>query len=212
MAGLPTNQRDQTLLLLAVLGVVGAGANWYLVFAPKQEALAIVATRVDSMDAGVQRAKALLASGGSEKTIRKEVERMRANLNLMRTLVPGSNEVPDLLEQVSITARRVGLEINTIMPEPRIEGEQFDTYRYRLRVTGSYHEIGELLTGIASMPRIIAPIGLQLTPSATPTSRNAGTPDRVMLVASFVIQTYAVKTSVSETGADGQRRKPGKKG
>ncbi len=104
MAGLPTNQRDQLLFALAFLGVIGAGAYWYFVFSPKQEALALVATHVDSLEAGNQRAKSQLARG-SVAAIRVESQRLRANLELMRTLVPAGNEVPALLEQVSSAAR-----------------------------------------------------------------------------------------------------------
>lgn len=211
MAGLPTNQRDQLLFFLAFLGVIGAGAYWYFVFSPKQEALAVLATHVDSLDAGNQRAKSQMARG-SVDAIRDEAQRLRANLMLMRTLVPAGNEVPALLEQVSTAARRVGLEINMIEPEPVIIGEQFDTYRYKLRVVGSYHEIGELLTGIASMPRIVAPIGLQLTVSNAPAAMKAGSPDRVVLQANFLIQAYAVKTSMSDNGSVELPPKPAKKG
>ncbi len=211
MAGLPTNQRDQLLFALAFLGVIGAGAYWYFVFSPKQEALAIVATHVDSLEAGNQRAKSQLARG-SVATIRVESQRLRANLELMRTLVPAGNEVPALLEQVSSAARGVGLEISTIVPEPVIQGEQFDTYRYRLRAVGSYHDLGRLLTGIASMPRIVAPIGLQLSPSASPSAAKDASAEKVMLQANFVIQAYAVKTSLSGNGAGAPPPKPAKKG
>jgi type IV pilus assembly protein PilO len=141
-----------------------------------------------------------------------ESQRLRANLDLMRALVPAVNEVPALLEQVSTAARNVGLEINSIVPEPPIQGEQFDTYRYRLRATGSYHEIGELLTGIASMPRIVAPLGLQLIISTAPAAAKRGSADRVMLQASFEIQAYAVKTSPSDGGDAAPPPKSGKKG
>jgi type IV pilus assembly protein PilO len=203
MAGLPTSQRDQTLFFLAFLGVIGAGAYWYFVFSPKQESLATVATHVDSLDAGNQRAKAQLARG-SVATIREESQRLRANLELMRTLVPAGNEVPALLEQVSTAARRVGLDLSYIEPEPVIPGEQFDTYRYKLRAVGTYHEIGQLLTGIGSMTRIVAPLGLQLQISGAPgaTSGRAD-PSKVQLQASFTIQTYAVKTSLTDGGANG---------
>ena len=211
MAGLPTNQRDQLLFALAFLGVIGAGAYWYFVFSPKQEALAIVATHVDSLEAGNQRAKSQLARG-SVATIRVESQRLRANLELMRTLVPAGNEVPALLEQVSSAARGVGLEISTIVPEPVIQGEQFDTYRYRLRAVGSYHDLGRLLTGIASMQRIVAPIGLQLSPSASPSAAKDASAEKVMLLANFVIQAYAVKTSMPDNGAGAPPPKPAKKG
>jgi len=211
MAGLPTNQRDQLLFFLAFLGVVGAGAYWYFVFSPKQESLATMAAHVDSLDAGNQRAKSQLARG-SVATIRAEAQRLRANLELMRSLVPAGNEVPALLEQVSTAARRVGLEINYIEPEPVIQGEQFDTYRYKLRVVGNYHDIGRLLTGVASMTRIVAPLGLSLAPSAVVGGpKGQATPDRVNLQASFTIQTYAVKTTLSDEGS-APPQKPARKG
>ncbi|HEY3288096.1 MAG TPA: type 4a pilus biogenesis protein PilO [Gemmatimonadaceae bacterium] len=214
MAGLPTNQRDQLLFLLAFLGVIGAGAYWYFVFSPKQESLATIATHVDSLDAGNQRAKAQLARG-SVATIRAESQRLRANLELMRTLVPAGNEVPALLEQVSTAARRVGLEIGYIEPEPVIQGEQFDTYRYKLRAIGDYHEIGELLTSIASMTRIVAPLGLTLQISGVAGGAGAkmqASPDRVPLQANFIIQAYAVKTSLTDDNGNGAPPKPGRKG
>ncbi|MBA4072171.1 MAG: hypothetical protein C0497_10100 [Gemmatimonas sp.] len=215
MAGLPQNQRDQLMFFVAFLGIVGAGAYWYFVFSPKKESLAIVSAHVDSLDAGNQRAKAQLARG-SVATIREESERLRSNLELMRSLVPAGNEVPALLEQVSTAARRVGLEISYIEPEPVIPGEQFDTYRYKLRVNGTYHEIGQLLTGIASMTRIVAPLGLQLLPSGASGAPGAGKamePGTVLLQASFQIQTYAVKTAQSDRGGNGAApAKPGRKG
>ena len=212
MAGLPQNQRDQILFFVAFLGIIGAGAYWYFVFSPKQESLAIVATHVDSLDAGNQRAKAQLARG-SVASIREESQRLRANLELMRSLVPAGNEVPALLEQVSTAARRVGLEISYIEPEPVIPGEQFDTYRYKLRVDGTYHEIGQMLTGIASMTRIVAPLGLQLAPSGSPAAKKGQTPGTVLLQASFQIQTYAVKTAPADEGGNGAApAKPGRKG
>jgi type IV pilus assembly protein PilO len=199
MAGLPQNQRDQVLLFIAFLGVIGAGAYWYFVFDPKQVTLATVAAHVDTLDAGNQRAKAQLARG-SVATIRAESERLRANLSVMRTLVPAGNEVPALLDQVSSAARRVGLDISYIEPEPVIEGEQFDTYRYKLRVNGSYHDIGRLLAGIGSMTRIVAPIGLQLQIAGAPGALKGASADRVPLQANFQIQTYAVKTSPQSSG------------
>jgi type IV pilus assembly protein PilO len=210
MAGLPTNQRDQVLFFVAFLGIVGAGAFWYFVYSPKSEQLATVAAHVDSLDAGNQRAKSQLARG-TVATIRAESQRLRANLDLMRTLVPASNEVPALLDQVTTAARRAGLDFNLIEPEPVIQGEQFDTYRYKLRAAGSYHEIGEMLTNVASMTRIVAPLNLQLTMSNTPAASKNASPDKVMLNAAFEIQTYAVKTA-GDGGVPAQPAKPAKKG
>lgn len=211
MAGLPQNQRDQVLFFLAFLGVVGAGAYWYLVFSPKQETLTTLSAHVDSLDAGNQRAKSQLARG-TVASVRAESQRLRANLDLMRSLVPAGNEVPALLDQVSTAARRVGLDIGYIEPENVIQGEQFDTYRYKMRVVGSYADIGSFLTNVASMTRIVAPIGVSLNPSAAPTTAKTTNVDKVTLSANFQIQTYAVKTSLSDDSSAAQAAKPKRKG
>src|SRR5262245_1259063 len=128
MAGLPTTQRDQLLLAVAILSLGGAGAYWYLVDSPKQVEIATRQAHIDTLNASNQKARAQLARG-NVATIRAEADSLRANLEVMRTLVPASNEVPALIEQVSNAARRSRLELASLDPQPPIEGEMFDTFR-----------------------------------------------------------------------------------
>lgn len=195
MAGLPTNQRDQLLLAVGFLAVIGAGAYWYFVDQPKNkgpEGLIVLATHLDSLNASNQKAKAQQARGNVNQ-IRAEADSLRANLELLRTLVPASNEVPALIEQVSNAARRVRLELSAIDPQPPIEGEMFDTYRYRIKLNGPYHDIGQVLANIASLNRVVAPINLTLALGAPPGGK--AVPDKQYLLATFDIQTYVVRTS-----------------
>ena len=73
-------------------------------------------------------------------------------LLVLRRLVPTSNEVPPLLESISNAARRAGLDISELSPDGVLTGDQFDTYKYRLGVTGPYHQIAEFLSNVASLP------------------------------------------------------------
>jgi type IV pilus assembly protein PilO len=186
----PTNQRDQILTAVAVLAFVLVGAYWYFVYDPKTADVDKLSAHVDSLDMQNQQAKAQLAKG-SVAAIRAEAAAYRENLDLMRTLVPAGNEVPALLEQVSTAARRAKLDIAGVEPEPLI-GEMFDTYRYKVKLNGSYHEVGEVLSNIGSLNRIIAPINLNLGINAQARGSNA---NRQMLTAVFEIQTYVVRTS-----------------
>lgn len=195
MAGLPTNQRDQILFAIGFIAVLGAGAYWYFVDDPARNGpggLAVVSAHLDTLNASNQRAKAQLARG-SVASIRAEADSLRGNLNVMRTLVPASNEMPALIEQVSNAARREHLEIAAVDPEPPIEGEMFDTYRTRLKLNGSYNQLGQVLTNIASMNRVVAPINLALAPGAAPQGK--GEPNTQYLNATFEIQTFVVRTS-----------------
>lgn len=194
MAGLPTNQRDQLMLGVGIIGIVGAAAYWYLVYTPKAETILTQEARVEKLDASNNRAKSLLARGTVEQ-MQAESKILQDNLNLIRTLIPAGNEVPALLDQILGAARRVGLEQDSFVPGAVVEGEIFDTYRYRLAFNGTYHQIGELLTAIGSLRRIIAPVNVSLTPAPAGSSSLRVSPGEQILNANFDIQTYVVRAA-----------------
>ena len=199
MAILPTKQRDQIMVLITILAAALVGLFWYFVYDPKSTELSALSAHVDTLDMQNQKAKSELAKGTVEQ-IREQARTSRANLDLMRTLVPAANEVPNLIDQVSTAARRAHLDIGTLEPEPVIEGELFDTYRYRLRLTGAYNDIAEMLTNIGSLNRIVSSLNLQLTLPQGSVTSPAG---KQMLASTFEIQTYVVRTA--------PRLKPGAK-
>jgi type IV pilus assembly protein PilO len=196
MAGFPTNQRDKVMLAVGVAGIIGAFAFWNWVYSPKNEALDLTREHIEKLDASNQRAKAIMARGSVEQ-LQEESKRLQANLDLMRTLIPTGNEVPALLDQILGAARRTGLEFSNFAPTATVQGESFDTYRFRMSMQGSYHQIGELLTAIGSLRRVIVPVNVSLAASTTREAR-ANRPDERILTANFDIQTYVVRTTTGE--------------
>jgi len=198
MALLPKNQRDQVMVLLIIVAVALIGLYYAYVYSPKSDVLTGLQAHVDSLDASNQRAKAELAKGNVEE-LRAEAARLQASLEVMRQLVPTSNEVPALLEQVSTAARRVGLDLATVKPQPVIEGDVFDTYRYQVAVIGDYHALGEFLTNVGSLTRIVAPVNLALSPlgagGALEQRKKAQKENNSVLDSRFEIQTYVAKTA-----------------
>ena len=196
MAGLPTNQRDQIMLAVGVAGILGAVAFWNWVYVPKNETLGVTREHIEKLDGTNQRAKAIMARGSVEQ-LQTESKRLEANLDLMRTLIPSGNEVPALLDQILGAARRTGLEFSNFAPAATVQGESFDTYRFKMSMQGSYHQIGELLAAIGSLRRVIVPVNVSLAASTTRAAR-ANRPDERILTANFDIQTYVVRTTPAE--------------
>ena len=198
MALLPKNQRDQAMVLLVIVAVALIGLYYAYVFSPKADVLASLQAHVDSLDVNNQRAKAELAKGNVDQ-LRAEAVKLQENLEVMRQLVPTSNEVPALLEQVSTAARRVGLDLATVKPQPVVEGEQFDTYRYQVAVIGDYHALGEFLANVGSLTRIVAPMNLALSPlgntAAVDQRKKALKNNNSVLDSRFELQTYVTKTA-----------------
>lgn len=196
MAGMPTNQRDQAMLAVAVAAIIGAAAFWNWVYVPKNEQLDLTRAHIERLDASNQRAKAIMARG-SVAQLQEEATRLQANLDLMRTLIPAGNEVPLLLDQVLGAARRVGLEFSNFAPAATVQGESFDTYRFRMSMQGNYHQIGELLTAIGSLRRVIVPANLSLNASTSREARE-NRPEERILTATFDMQTFVVRTQTGD--------------
>src|SRR4051812_12938007 len=185
-------QRDKAMAAVTVLALLLTYGFYDYVWTPKAEELDAIQGRVDTLLVSNQRAKSELAQGKTAE-LRAEAERYAQDLEVMRRLVPTGNEVPALLEQVSTAARRVGLDIADVQPEPQLAGDQYDAYKYRLSVRGAYHQIGDLLTNIGSLQRIVAPINLTLAPTNAVDQRKKG-PRTQPVEARFEIQTYVART------------------
>jgi type IV pilus assembly protein PilO len=206
MALLPQNPRDQRLLIVGLLAVGLAVVYQQLVWSPKNVELTQLATRLDTLDSLNKIAQAEVAKGSATKMM-QEADAFRRELAVLRRLVPTENEVPALLEQVSTAARRAGLEISDVQPDGILNGDQYDTYRYKLGIAGPFHQVTEFLTNVASMPRIVAPINVTLVPSG-PRSEMRPRKNEQLLDLKFGIQTYVAHTS-PKPDAPAAAAKPG---
>jgi type IV pilus assembly protein PilO len=119
-------KREQSMAGVGVAAVLLLAAYWYFLYKPKAVELTAIQTHVDSLDKKNQQAKADIATGSLQK-LRAQSTEYEQSLKVMRQLVPRSNEVPALLEDISTAARRVGLDLATVEPMPVLPGEQFDT-------------------------------------------------------------------------------------
>ena len=197
--GANLTKRDQMLISVMVMAVALAGAYGYFLYMPKREQLASIQAHVEALDKKNEQAKADLANGSVEK-LKTQAAEYEASLKVLQQLVPTTNEVPALLENVSTAARRVGLDIASVEPMPVIVGEQFDTYRYKVSVKGGYHALAGFLTNVGSLNRIVAPVALDVK-QMTPADKKKARPKEgeSTLDTDFQIQTY-IAHPVSSTG------------
>ena len=193
MALLPQSPRDQKLFVIGLLAVGLAVAYQQVVWTPKNVDLNTIEVRLDTLDSLNRLSKIDVAKGSASK-MKAEADAFGRELVVLRHLVPTKNEVPALLESVSTAARRAGLELSDVQPDGNIEGDQFDTYRFKIGVTGPWHQVAEFLTNVASMQRIVSPINLTLTATSRVGERRPKK-DEQFLDARFGIQTYVAHAS-----------------
>ena len=188
-------KREKSLVGIGVAAVLVLALYWYFLYKPKAAEMAITQAHVDSLDKKNQQAKADIAQGSLQK-LRVQSAEYEQSLRVMRQLVPRSNEVPALLEDISTAARRVGLDLATVEPMPVLPGEQFDTYRYKLAVIGGFHPVGQFLSNVGSLNRIIAPVtmAIKIHPVADKTKARIKKGES-LIDTEFQVQTYVARTT-----------------
>jgi type IV pilus assembly protein PilO len=196
MALLPTNQRDQIMVIICVVALGLAGVYYMYLWSPRNVELTTLQARVDTLIIQNEAARRDVARGTASR-LKEEAEQYGRILGLMRQLVPTANEVPTLLEQISTAARRTGLDISGVTPLGVVPGEVFDTHKYQMAVTGSYHRIAQLLGNIGSLTRIVAPMNLTLMPTTRDLRSQTLRAGESVLDATFEIQTYVAKTAAT---------------
>jgi type IV pilus assembly protein PilO len=209
MALPPLDKKGQNALAIFGLIVVLAGLYWYLVWSDAQVKVNQVAVHADSLEATNARIKKEIA-GGMEAKLRADADRYTNELAGLRRLVPTSNEVPAMVDAISTAARQVGLDVSEFAPDGVLPGEDFDMVKYRFGVTGPYHKVAELLTSIASSPRIISPINVQMSPGVATESRRPRANETFVKV-NFGVITYMAKTKPLPAPTPAAAAKPGTK-
>ncbi len=177
--------RNKLLLALLALGGVGYFGYEYA-YRPRAEEISAMEARLEGLELRNRTVRQLVESQG-----RGEVERQlrlsREQLTRVENLIPSSEELPDLLDAISAEAQRSGVELTLIQPAGASQEEFYTRRTYELAVVGSYHQIGEFLTRVGSLPRIVTPVNLNVTLQEEET--RGGTP---RLEAKFAIETYVL--------------------
>lgn len=90
-----------------------------------------------------------------------EIER---DFGTMLRQLPGQTEVASLLEDISQTALGAGLDEELFQPSAEVSQNFFAELPIRLRYTGSYHELGQFVSGVAALPRIVTLHDIRISP------------------------------------------------
>lgn len=187
MALIPQDPRQQKILIVIVLLLGGFYAFWEYLYAPTREDVAESEARLESLRSQNRSAQVIAARGGRE--LQERTELYERHVRRLEQLIPAGEEVPALLNDLNDEARRMDVELYGIDPEPSQTGEFYTRETYSLRVLGEYHNVGRFLTSIASLPRIVTPVELELVPY----DDQQGITDFAFPVeASFRIETYVL--------------------
>ena len=179
---------------LNLLGVEGI-KNRRQAVQEMQDSLGVLRAQTDSV-------KGLVASGRIEE-VRARVASYQNSLDVLRRFVPEGSEVPDLMDAITTRAKIRGVQMAAFNPETVQPGPApYDTHGYFVAVIGRYDQVGNFLSDIAGLRRIIVPQDLRLAAAPAASGVVLGDTSRALLEARFNIRTF-VKASSAAGGANG---------
>ncbi len=95
---------------------------------------------------------------------REQLAEIERDFGAMLRQLPGRTEVPNLLVDISQTGLAAGLEEQLFQPMGEVQREFYAELPIKIRLSGSYHELGEFVSGIAGLPRIVTLHDIAISP------------------------------------------------
>lgn len=87
--------------------------------------------------------------------LRAQMVEMEQSFGALVSQLPSDTEVPGLLEDITNRGVESGLDIKSIKLQPEQSKEFYVELPINIEVTGTYHDFGTFVSGIASLPRIV---------------------------------------------------------
>jgi len=148
------------VLALLLTAIVCAGL-WFLV-KPKFEALDVIAAKESNLKTVFDTTQAKAAN---REAYVEQLGEMKRTFNVMLRQLPNKTDIESLLIDLSQTSVAAGLEVEFFKPGKEIAREFYVEYPINISVTGNYHQFGNFVSGLASLPRIVTLHNIAITPS-----------------------------------------------
>jgi type IV pilus assembly protein PilO len=145
------------ILFCAVLG----GAYWFLI---QDQYLALEGVAAKEAELKTQyESKAFKVS--NLVIYRQQMEEMEVSFGALLKQLPSDTEVPGLLEDITNTGLRSGLDFKSIALLPESAQEFYIELPIRIQVEGTYHDLSSFVSGVASLPRIVTLHDFSIAPT-----------------------------------------------
>lgn len=93
-----------------------------------------------------------------------QLAQMEQSFGTMLRQLPGETEIPSLIVDISQTGLAAGLQEKLFVPRSEIPRDFYAEKPISIRLSGGYHEIGNFVSGIAALPRIVTLHNITITP------------------------------------------------
>lgn len=140
------------LISYAVVGLGIIGAGYWFLLAPQREALAAAEKKETTLKEDFEK-KAARAS--KLEPLTDQLLKMEDILAEQLRQLPNKTQMPALILDVTRVGISSGLNIQLFEPQTEQVKEFYAERPIKVKMVGNYHEFGEFVSGVASLPRVM---------------------------------------------------------
>ena len=144
------------------------------------------------------------------EAFRQQLKQMEADLEVMLRQLPTGTEMPDLLEDVSNTGKKNGLEFELFKPEAEQPKDFYAAKPITIKAKGTYHQFGAFVSGVAALSRIVTLENATLAGVGGKDAKGGGAKGVKLanepLSIQATLQTYRYMDEASAPAAGGQKQ------
>ncbi|MCP4334394.1 MAG: type 4a pilus biogenesis protein PilO [Gammaproteobacteria bacterium] len=147
------------VIVIVFLVVMGLGIYWFIV-KDKAPQLDRIEEEEQQLRLTFQNKQRKAANYDAYKSQLAQIEQ---SFGTMLRQLPGETEIPSLIVDISQTGLAAGLQEKLFIPQSEIPKDFYAEKPIKIRLTGGYHEIGNFVSGIAALPRIVTLHDINIT-------------------------------------------------
>ncbi|MCR2828775.1 type 4a pilus biogenesis protein PilO [Acidithiobacillus ferrooxidans] len=136
------------VIIVLILGILA----WFEFISPENNQYNQLKTQEDSLKTQV-RQKQLLAA--SLPAYQAQIKEMNRRFQDFLQQLPNRTQIPSLLDDVTLAGRSRGLDFELFQPTSEVNKNFYAKIPVRLKVVGTYNDIGRFAAAVAAMPRIV---------------------------------------------------------
>lgn len=161
------NLREPKTQRLLLTGLLSAGALYAFFatsFLPVNYPAA--AAQIKSLKSDFERKSSDLA--GARQSVadlprfQSEFAALHERYEMAAELLPAEREMPGILRRLTLAGQQCGVRFEAFKPDPEIVKDHYSEMPIQITVTGGYHQVGQFLSEIANMARIMTISNVQL--------------------------------------------------
>ncbi len=148
------------VIAIVFLVVLGLGIYWFII-EDKAPQLSRAQEEEQELRVTFENKQRKAANYDAYKAQLAQIEQ---SFGTMLRQLPGRTEIPSLIVDISQTGLAAGLQEKLFVPQAEVPRDFYAEKPIQIRLTGGYHEIGNFVSGIAALPRIVTLHDIVITP------------------------------------------------